>query len=301
MSDVFISYKREDLSQVAQLVSAVRESGLSVWWDQEIAPEEPWEATIEQKLAAAKVVVVCWSPTAVASENVKAEARRARMRGRLIQVFVEPCDPPLFFGERQGVDLSAWRGDVNDRRFQTVLGALRAVMAGKRPPDGVGYTPRQHPPWATLAAAFAVLSAVLGFVANLGGARDAVCSLSALENVCARAGVVSNTASALDARATLLSRVTGVWGNQAGAEGPACSTTLRYSVERHEGEDMIVAHGETYESVGRVLSAEGSSIFTRAISPPEEAGMQWQLEPEADLLTLTDRNGVKTPLIRCGD
>jgi hypothetical protein len=76
---------------------------------------------------------------------------------------------------------------------------------------------------------------------------------------------------------------------------------LRYSVERREGEDMIVAHGETYESVGRVLSAEGSSIFTRAISPPEEAGMQWQIEPEADLLTLTDRNGVKTPLVRCGD
>jgi hypothetical protein len=301
MSEVFISYKRENLSQVAKLVSAVKASGLSVWWDQEIAPEEPWEATIEQRLAAAKVVIVCWSPAAVASENVKAEARRARTSGRLIQVFVEPCDPPLFFGERQGADLSSWRGDVNDRRFQTVLSALRAVAAGKRPPEGVGYTARQRAPWATLAAVFAVLSAVLGFIANLGGARDTVCSLSALESVCARAGIVSDTSSAPDARATLLSRVTGVWGNQASAEDPACSTTLRYSVERREGEDMIVAHGETYESVGRVLSAEGSSIFTRAISPPEEAGMQWQIEPEADLLTLTDRNGVKTPLVRCGD
>lgn len=301
MSEVFVSYKRENQSQVARLVGAVKASGLGVWWDQEIAPEDPWEATIERRLAAAKVVIVCWSPAAVASENVKAEARQARTRGRLIQVFVEPCDPPLFFGERQGVDLSAWRGDVADQRFQTVLSALRAVVSGKRPPDGVGYTPRQRAPWATLTAAFAMLSAVLGFIANLGGARDAVCSLSSLENVCARVGIVSDAVSASDARATLLSRVSGLWGNQANASGPACATSLRYSVEQREGEDMIVARGEVYESVGRVVSAEGSSIFTRAISPPEEAGSQWQLEPEPDLLTLTDRDGIKTPLVRCGD
>ena len=80
-----------------------------------------WEVTIEQQLRVAKVVIVAWSPAAVASENVKAEARWARQQGRLLQVFVEACEPPLFFGERQGVDLKAW----SDAAFQRVFAAVR--------------------------------------------------------------------------------------------------------------------------------------------------------------------------------
>jgi hypothetical protein len=78
-------------------------------------------------------------------------------------------------------------------------------------------------------------------------------------------------------------------------------TTIRYSAERRDDQDVIVARREDYESIGRVVSAQAGSIFTRAISPPEEAGAQWQIEPQRDLLTLTDRDGVKTPLVRCGD
>jgi hypothetical protein len=300
MSDVFLSYKRENSSKVQYLIDGFRGAGLNVWWDQDIAPDAPWEATIERELSAAKVVIVCWSPASVASENVKAEARRARTQGRLIQVFVESCDPPLFFGERQGVDLYAWRGDTSDPRYQAVLRAARAVMEGKRPPEGVGYASRRRKPWAALAAGFALLSTVLGFVANLGGARDAVCSLAALEKTCLGTGIARDEPSTADARNALLARVVGVWGNQANADEPACATTIRYVLEQRGGEDVVIARSEGFESVGRVLSAEGGAIFTRAISPPEEAGSQWQLEPEPDLLTLTDRNGVKTPLVRCG-
>ena len=56
------------------------------------------EATIEKALAAARTVVVCWTPASVASENVRSEARVAREDGRLIQAFLKPCAPPLFFG-----------------------------------------------------------------------------------------------------------------------------------------------------------------------------------------------------------
>ena len=98
MRDVFISYKRENEAKVARLVAALEARGLDVWWDREIPPGAPWEATIEQALNAAKAVVVCWSHAAVASENVRSEARLARNQGRLIQVFLEACEPPLFFG-----------------------------------------------------------------------------------------------------------------------------------------------------------------------------------------------------------
>ena len=95
--DVFLSYKREDATGVSKLVAAMREAGLDVWWDEDIPPSAPWEATIEKALAEAKAVIVCWSPASIKSENVRSEARVAREDGRLIQVFLERCLPPLFF------------------------------------------------------------------------------------------------------------------------------------------------------------------------------------------------------------
>ena len=125
MSDVFVSYKRENLAAVGRLVEALRAEGIGVWWDQDIPPNAAWEATIERELAAARLVIVAWSPASVASDNVKAEARWARSQGRLLQVFVEACEPPLFFGERQGVDLKGWWGGATDPAFQTLLQAVR--------------------------------------------------------------------------------------------------------------------------------------------------------------------------------
>src|ERR1700689_2075657 len=133
MSDVFISYKRENLAAVGRLVEALRAEGIGVWWDKDIPPNAPWEATIERELAAAKLVIVAWSPAAVASDNVKAEARWARGQGRLLQVFVEACEPPLFFGERQGVDLKAWSGAASDAAFRRVLHPVRRALESSSP------------------------------------------------------------------------------------------------------------------------------------------------------------------------
>jgi len=135
MTDVFVSYKRENLTAVGRLVEALRAEGIGVWWDQDIPPNAAWEATIEAALAAAKLVIVAWSPAAVASDNVKAEARWARGQGRLLQVFVEPCEPPLFFGERQGVDLNGWAGAASDAAFQALLAAVRAGLGSAPAPS----------------------------------------------------------------------------------------------------------------------------------------------------------------------
>lgn len=128
MTHVFLSYKREDLKAASRLVEALRAQGLEIWWDRDIPAGAPWEATIEKALTQAAVVLVCWSKTAVASDNVRSEARWAREQGRLIQLFVEPCSSPLFFGERQGVDLSDWNGDLRDPRFAQIVSSVRAVV-----------------------------------------------------------------------------------------------------------------------------------------------------------------------------
>src|SRR4051794_31825967 len=166
MTKVFVSYKREDAARVRKLVAALREAGLDAWWDEDIAPSAPWEATIETALREAKAVIVCWSPDAVASENVRSEARVAREDGRLIQVFMKPCSPPLFFGERQGVDLSSWRGKADDPRIAKIAESVRAVAAGQKPhiaPTGTArrwFNTRVH---ATLAALVLLAGSVAGW------------------------------------------------------------------------------------------------------------------------------------------
>ena len=311
MSEVFLSYKRDNLPAAEHFVAALRGAGISVWWDQDIAPEAPWEVTIERELRAAKVAIVAWSPAAVESENVRAEARAARADGKLIQVFVEPCNPPLFFGERQGVDLSGWTGDPKDRRFQIVLDAVRAILEGRAPAAGVGYVRTKRPAWGLFATAFAFISSLVGLAANLGGARDAVCGLSALNATCERAGLLSAPRSggepdaaeiAAQVRAALLGKVEGNWGNVGQAGTSSCATSLQYSVEKRGSEDFIIVRDtQGFESVARVASADGASIFTRTVTPVEQAGAQWELRLEADRLIQVDAANVGTTLVRCAE
>ena len=163
MADLFVSYKREDAARVGKLVAALRASGLDVWWDEDIPASAPWEATIEKALAEAKAVIVCWSPASVASENVRSEARVAREDGRLIQVFLKPCAPPLFFGERQGIDLGKWRGDPADPRIAKIADAARAIASGKRVEPGGPYpVPKLKGFNARIAASIAALVLVAG-------------------------------------------------------------------------------------------------------------------------------------------
>src|SRR5690349_10172636 len=136
MADVFLSYKREDAPKVRKLVAALRLAGLETWWDEDIPGGAQWEATIEKALGGAKAVIVCWSPASISSENVRSEARIAREDGRLVQVFLKPCTPPLFFGERQGFDLSKWRGDPHDPRVGKIVDCVRKVTAGERAEGG---------------------------------------------------------------------------------------------------------------------------------------------------------------------
>ena len=177
MSDVFVSYRREDESSVAVLVAALRDSGLSVWWDRDIALNTPWESTIEHQLEIARVAIVAWSREAVISENVKSEARRARQKGKLLQVFLEDCEPPLFFGERQGLSLNNWTGDTKHSKFVTLLSAIQAVKAGKRPTTGVGYKPKKRTSWVVRSvASLALAIAVIGVLLNTNSLRDWICS-----------------------------------------------------------------------------------------------------------------------------
>ena len=84
-----MSYRKDDRPIAERLVTALRAAGKSVWWDDALAPTEAWDAMIEKEIAAAKVVLVLWTPRSVQSDWVRSEAHYAQDHHKLIPVLVE--------------------------------------------------------------------------------------------------------------------------------------------------------------------------------------------------------------------
>lgn len=132
MSDIFISYKKEDAGRVVRIVEALRAEGFSVWWDHGIAPGAQWDKTIQTQLDAAKAVVAVWSQQSRDAPWVKEESAVGKSRGILVPIRIDDVEPPLGFTLIQAVDLIGWSGDVKDQRWQRFTAGLKAVLSGER-------------------------------------------------------------------------------------------------------------------------------------------------------------------------
>ena len=133
VSDVFISYKAEDRKRLTPLVKALEDEGFDVWWDQHIGSGTNWRDEIETHLDAAKVVIVVWSKKTVGPEGrfVRDEAGQAQEAGHYLPITVDNVRPPLGFREVQALDLSSWKGNRADPRFQVLTDTIRHRLAGK--------------------------------------------------------------------------------------------------------------------------------------------------------------------------
>ena len=98
MSDIFISYKREEQPLAKRLSDALEEKGWSVWWDPKLCAGEHFDDVIEQALKDAKCVIVMWSKLSVNSRYVKDEANYALKRKKLIPIAIAmQIQPTSFF------------------------------------------------------------------------------------------------------------------------------------------------------------------------------------------------------------
>src|SRR3984957_14694453 len=111
MSDVFISYARSSAAQAQQVTAALRSLGYVVWRDDDIPAHRSYADVIQERLGAARAVVVIWSADAANSEWVRSEADRARARRKLVQVAFERVRLPMPFDQIQCADLTGWRGE----------------------------------------------------------------------------------------------------------------------------------------------------------------------------------------------
>jgi adenylate cyclase len=174
MADVFVSYSRRDKARVAPLVAAIESRGWSVWWDPEIAPGQEFDRLIDAELAAADVVLVVWSASAVDSRWVRGEAREAAERGLLVPVRFDGATLPIDVRAFHTIDLDD-SDDATSRQIQELLRAIDAQIARRRTaalaatsPDATSSRPGEVRPAVPIAAPARVEICVLPFV-NMSG------------------------------------------------------------------------------------------------------------------------------------
>jgi tetratricopeptide (TPR) repeat protein len=124
MSDIFISYAREDRGKAKALAELFQQQDWSVWWDRNIPPGRSFDEVIEEALGAAKCVVVLWSKNSASSDWVKGEAAEGLRRKILVPVRIDSANVPLEFRRLQTVDLSDWKGDAGHPELGGFLEAV---------------------------------------------------------------------------------------------------------------------------------------------------------------------------------
>ena len=132
MTDVFISYARSTEAQARRITEALNALGYAVWNDEYLPAHRAYAEVIEERLNAAKAVVVIWSPDAAKSEWVRSEANRARESHKLVQIAFEPIVPPIPFDQIQCADLSAWTGANDHLGWCKLLEGIAALDVEQR-------------------------------------------------------------------------------------------------------------------------------------------------------------------------
>jgi hypothetical protein len=140
--DVFISYQRGERDAVAIIAQRMVELRLSVWFDSALKPGGAFDEEIAQRLSAAKAVLTCWTPAAMASDWVRAEAALALQADKLVACLLEPVQllPP--FNLIHAEDLCTWAGQEDAAAWLKILGRI-GDLAGR--PGLATYTEVMRP------------------------------------------------------------------------------------------------------------------------------------------------------------
>ena len=147
ISDIFISYARDDQAVARLYADALEAQGFSVWWDAALRSGEAFDEAIEAALRAAKAVIVLWSPRSVVSRWVRAEATLADRNRTLTPVIIEPCERPIMFELTQTADLCHWKGAPDDPVWQSLVDEVRRFVGVREEPQAAA--PTAAPPRAS--------------------------------------------------------------------------------------------------------------------------------------------------------
>lgn len=128
MTDVFISYKREERPRCVAIYNALVDLKLSVWFDGRIEPGTDFDREIEREVRGAGAVLVLWSELAADSDWIRAEARTGRQKDRLVAIRLDDCLPPLEFASVQAVDLFDHRDFQSSEGWRQIVGRIGRLV-----------------------------------------------------------------------------------------------------------------------------------------------------------------------------
>jgi adenylate cyclase len=120
--------------QAQAVARALRALGYDVWWDDDLPAHRAYVDVIDERLAAAKAVVVIWSAEAAKSEWVQSEADTARTDHKLVQLSVDGSRLPRPFDRIQCADLRGWTGDLDAHDWRKVVASVGDLVGGDRSP-----------------------------------------------------------------------------------------------------------------------------------------------------------------------
>jgi TolB-like protein len=136
MTDIFLSYSREDAADAERLAGALQAVGYSCWWDRELVSGSRYLVETEAQLQAAKAVVVIWSSTSITSHWVADEAAAGRDDHRLAALTFDASMPPLGFRQFQVTDFAGWGGGTDELPFRNLLKGLQRLVPAVAGDDG---------------------------------------------------------------------------------------------------------------------------------------------------------------------
>src|ERR1700722_15292679 len=270
MSDIFLSYAREDRAVAAALAALLPGHSWTVFWDRQILAGSAFDDVIEREISAARCVMALWSAASVASQWVRAEADEGAQRSALIAVLIEDVKPPIAFRRIQAADLTGWVGDQQDERRCGLWEAV-AFLLKDPPPKPVLVPPPAAPrQWdaAVLRTMQDCLSPFVGPIAPVlvkaaaGRATGSSTSRALCEALALEIPAPADRArflAACDSRLQgSLSRppefVTGLIRDLSVYLGPITDVLVNRALAK------AASHGELYEMLSREISSEAGRL-----------------------------------------
>jgi hypothetical protein len=130
MEDVFLGYKREDISRAQEIAEGLRAEGLTVFFDVAVPVGDHWDDVLEQRVEGAKAVVVLWSEHSRNSVHVRGEAHTALELRKLTPARIDDCKIPMTFRTVQTADLRTWKlGDFTNREWRRLVASITTLLA----------------------------------------------------------------------------------------------------------------------------------------------------------------------------
>jgi serine/threonine protein kinase len=99
---IFISYARVDKEFVYSVANELRQAGIQLWIDQDIAPGANWDSSVEAALRECDMLLLIASPASMASNNVQDEWSYFLDKQKPVYTFIyQQCDLSFRLRRRQ--------------------------------------------------------------------------------------------------------------------------------------------------------------------------------------------------------